>query len=92
MVDEYYAIKNLSGTGYKLYSVIRMMTEDGKADEDGWIQLSFKAISNKLGISKSNIPRIVSGVEQFPEIIEVKRSAYKGSDVTRFRVNKKLLR
>lgn len=92
MVDEYYAIKHLSGLGYKLYSVIRIMTKENKADSEGWVCISFNALATKMGTSKSSIARVIADVEKFPEVIEVWRGTVKGSSVTKFRVNSKLLR
>lgn len=89
-INEYYAIQNLTGLGYKLFCVVRLMTREGKADQDGWVKLSYNAIANKMNTSRSNIVRVVSDVEKFPELIEVSRGLT-GSGSNRFRVNKDLL-
>lgn len=86
-INEYYAIQKLSGRGYKVFCIVRLMTKEGKADEDGWVHLSYGALSNKLNIPRSNIVVVVSELDQFPELIEVGRDS-KGN---KFRVTKELL-
>lgn len=89
MLNEYYAIQKLSGLGYKMFCVIRLMTKEGKADDEGWVKLSHNAMAHKLGVSSTHISRIVADVEKFPELMEVSRGQ-KGS-INRYRVTKDLL-
>lgn len=91
-INEYYAIRNLSGRGYKLYSIVKLMTVEGKADSEGWISISRSAIANKMGISRTHVSPVIENLEKFPELIEVVRGSPKGSCVAKFRVNKSLFR
>ncbi len=85
---EYEAIKSMSGMAYKLLNVIRFMTMEGCADDDGYVTLSHAKISMKLGIG-NNVTRIISDLEAFPHIIEIKRGDTKTPN--RFKVNDSLL-
>lgn len=69
-VKEYDIIKRMNGMTYKLFNVIRVLTKEGHTDLEGYVTLSHKSISMKLGIG-NNVTRIIRDLDKFPEAIEI---------------------
>lgn len=86
--SEYDIIQSMNGMAYKLLNVIRVMTKEGHVDNDGYVILSHKKISMKLGIG-NNVTRIIHDLGKFPDVIEIKHGDF--GTPNKFKVNERFL-
>ena len=88
--SEYDIIRSMNGLTYKLLNVIRIMVKEGHADSDGYVSLSHKKISMKLGVG-NNVTRILNDLENYPDVVEIKRGNSVTSTPNKFKLNEHFL-